>query len=156
MFVPKVSLFFLETCIYVAGVTRVGCCIPHVIQVSLSDWLLVKLRFLFLWTESIGMVICTPAYCLVTCFESIGVLGPYTMFVLIVIGGGGGGRGFCPVVGWGSRPLLVVLPGGLPEWGHLSILGLGLGSHILVDVWCAWSGTFVFGSTSTIVLEGIV
>ena len=40
-----------------------------------------------------------------------------------------GGRGFQPVVGKGGSALRFtgVVSGGLPEWGHLGNLGLGLG-----------------------------
>ena len=39
-----------------------------------------------------------------------------------------GGGGFWPMVGRGAPfSILVIFPGGLPEWGHLSKLGLGSG-----------------------------
>ena len=69
---------------------------------------------------------------------------------LIVVGGGVSVRW----LGGGSRPLLLVFPGGLLEWDHLSNSGLGLGGHVLVDVWCVWSGAFVL--VALWCLEGIV
>ena len=68
-------------------------------------------------------------------------------FISVVVGG----QGYGPVVGRGSRSLFYQFsPGGLPEWGHLSKLGLGLG--------CSGPCGCPVGSVSgsTFVLEGIV
>ena len=49
---------------------------------------------------------------------------------------------------------LVVFPGGLPEWGHLSKLGLGSGCSGSFGCPRSFVRRSVFGST--IVLEGVV
>ena len=72
-----------------------------------------------------------------------------TVSYSVVVGGGVSGR-------WreGSCSVLVFFPGGLPEWGHFSNLGLGLGCFGP----CGCLVVFVHRSVSgsKIVLEGIV
>ena len=57
----------------------------------------------------------------------------YCVSYLLFLGDGflAGGRGV-------PFSVLVVFPGGLPEWGHLSILGLGSGCSGPCPVVCFW------------------
>ena len=75
----------------------------------------------------------------------------YTVSHSVVVGG----QGYWPGIGRGVPfSVVVVFPGGLPEWSHLSKLGLGSGCSGL----CGCPVVFVLRSVSgnTIVLEGIV